>query len=135
MKKQFLLCACPAVFALAAGCSSASGGNSAVAAPVYQEDAMRFDRAKWVDEVNAYKVPYPRQQMMKSLKADTLKIGMPKAEVIALLGEKTKTDKFASHGLVYWIGPEPGAISIDSQWLVIDFDSKDALKSFDLVTD
>lgn len=96
---------------------------------------MDFDQKIWADEAGIYKKPYPRQQMLASLKKTALKVGTPKATIVSMLGAATKTDKFAEHGLVYVLGPEPGAISVDSQWLVIDFDGDQKVKSFDVVTD
>jgi hypothetical protein len=135
MKKQVLRCVCSIAFALTGGCSNANGGNGTQTAQPYQDAAMEFDHAKWVDEDNASKAPYPRQQMISSLTKTKLKPGVLMKDVTVMLGESTKTNKFTNHGLVYWIGPEKGQISIDSQWLVIDFDSDQRLKSFDIITD
>lgn len=40
-------------------------------------------------------------------------------QIIALLGPPTKTSKYRDADLVYWLGPERGLISIDSEWLLI----------------
>jgi hypothetical protein len=44
---------------------------------------------------------------------------MRRDQVIALLGPPTKTGKFRDAELVYWLGPERGLFSIDSEWLLI----------------
>jgi outer membrane protein assembly factor BamE (lipoprotein component of BamABCDE complex) len=95
---------------------------------------MEFDAKKWADEAGIYKKPYPRQQMLSSV-LKTLKAGLPKETVISMLGPRTKTDKFSNHGLVYLIGPEPSAISVDSQWLAIDFDQNDKIKNVQVLSD
>lgn len=61
--------------------------------------------------------------------------GMARSEVIALLGTPRKTDKFEDHGLVYVLGPERGWISIDHEWLLVDFDSADRVAKVTVVTD
>jgi hypothetical protein len=42
-----------------------------------------------------------------------------KQEVVARLGEPPKTEYFKNFDLVYYLGPERGFISIDSEWLVL----------------
>lgn len=46
-------------------------------------------------------------------------IGLSRPEVVALLGEPSKTEYFKEFDLVYYLGPERGFISIDSEWLVL----------------
>lgn len=96
---------------------------------------MTFDADKWRDEDLIYAAPHPRQQMLKSVRNDVLKDGMTAEEIIAFLGPATETDKFADHGLVYWLGPEPGLLGVDSQWLLIDFDSQGGLEATSVTTD
>ncbi|HEY7188102.1 MAG TPA: hypothetical protein VH436_16220 [Vicinamibacterales bacterium] len=45
--------------------------------------------------------------------------GESRAEIVALLGEPTRMHYCKEFDLVYWLGPERGSISIDSQRLVI----------------
>ena len=96
---------------------------------------MQFDRAVWVDEAQVYGDDPVRVRMLRDVKANILKKGMARDDVVGLLGPKTDTPKFSKHGLVYYLGPESGAISVDSQWLVIDFDDADKLVKFEVVTD
>src|SRR5262245_61954220 len=42
-----------------------------------------------------------------------------RSQVVELLGEPPDTGYFRSWDLVYWLGPERGYISIDSEWLVL----------------
>jgi hypothetical protein len=61
--------------------------------------------------------------------------GMTRAEVIALLGEPTDTEKFKERGLIYVLGPERGFIRIDYEWLAIDFDSSGRVSNVAVVSD
>jgi hypothetical protein len=76
-----------------------------------------FDPIAWQDEGQV-------QQGIRLGMADrliargTLK-AMTRNEVVKLLGEPPKTDYFSDWDLVYWLGPERGFISVDSEWLVL----------------
>ena len=61
--------------------------------------------------------------------------GMTRAEVVALLGVPTETDKFRDRGLIYVLGPERGFIRIDYEWLAIDFDSDSKVSNVAVVRD
>lgn len=58
-----------------------------------------------------------------------------RAQVVALLGEPPRTDYFSSYDLVYWLGPERSAISIDSEWLVFRLDTSGRVVEYRVVTD
>ncbi|MBD1868846.1 hypothetical protein H6F95_16340 [Cyanobacteria bacterium FACHB-471] len=68
------------------------------------------------------------------LKQHTL-AGMNRSEVVVLLGEPDMTDYFQDYDLVYWLGPERGLISIDSEWLVFRLDAQGRVSEHQLVTD
>jgi hypothetical protein len=55
--------------------------------------------------------------------------------VVALLGEPRRTRYFRQYDLVYWLGPERGMISIDSEWLVLRLDKRGRVTEERLVTD
>ena len=80
--------------------------------------------------------PENRTKIIADFLNDYELVGMSKKEVIELLG---KSDNGAGYfnlenRLVYYLGPERGLISIDSEWLVIDF--RDGLVSeYFLTTD
>ena len=61
--------------------------------------------------------------------------GRTRAQLVALLGEPPKTDYFREYDLVYWLGPERGLMSIDSEWLVFRLDSTGRVREHRLVTD
>jgi hypothetical protein len=45
--------------------------------------------------------------------------GKTRQDVITLLGEPSDEGYFRKWDLVYWLGPERGYFSIDSEWLVL----------------
>ena len=61
--------------------------------------------------------------------------GIARNEVVALLGETSKSGYFADWDLVYWLGPERGFISIDSEWLVFRLDANQKVIEYRIVTD
>lgn len=82
-------------------------------------DHVAFNKEKWQDTKLTTTEPYIRTQMVDTIVDDLLKPGMSKDSVIELLGPPTNTDYFSSYDLHYWLGPEPGSVSVDSSWLVI----------------
>ena len=96
---------------------------------------MTFDPERWKDQKVVYAPPYPRRQMVEEVRRTHLRKGIARTEVIALLGAPTQTEKFADHDLVYWLGPEAGAISVDSQWLLIDLDTAGRVETVSIATD
>jgi len=61
--------------------------------------------------------------------------GMTREQVIAIVGEPDKTEYFKEWDLVYWLGPERGFISIDSEWLVFRLDSQKKVTDLRIVRD
>jgi hypothetical protein len=62
-------------------------------------------------------------------------MGMTRSEVLGLLGPPPPTDKFEDHGLVYVLGPERGWISLDYEWLLVDFDPAGRASTVRVVSD
>jgi hypothetical protein len=60
---------------------------------------------------------------------------MTRAAVVALLGPPTQTTYFRDYDLVYWLGPERGFMSIDSEWLVMRVGANDRIADCRIVTD
>ena len=89
--------------------------------PVVKDYASRmpFDSSKWQNEelVNT-RNPVRIRMVDDMLKKHNL-VGMTKENLIALLGIPPKTGYFSNYDFVYWLGPERGFFSIDSEWLVI----------------
>ena len=62
--------------------------------------------------------------------------GLTIDEVKTLLGAPTKTSYFQEdNNIVYYLGNERGLISIDSEWLVIDFDDIKEVVKYEVVRD
>jgi hypothetical protein len=61
--------------------------------------------------------------------------GKSRSQVIKLLGEPPETGYFRKWELVYYLGPERGFISIDSEWLVLRFGRDGRVAEERIVTD
>ncbi|HEY4257842.1 MAG TPA: hypothetical protein VGM66_11560 [Candidatus Udaeobacter sp.] len=79
---------------------------------------VAFDSAVWKASLSTQDDPI-RLRMVDDLLRQYRLRGMRQDELIALLGEPPKTDYFSDYQIVYWLGPERGFISIDSEWLAI----------------
>ncbi len=97
--------------------------------------SISFDQSQWKNEEQITEEPYIRLQMIKDVMDNHLSRGLSRDQVIAKLGQPTETPYFRDYDLVYWLGAEPGLISIDSKWLVIKLDSQNAVADYKLVTD
>jgi hypothetical protein len=60
---------------------------------------------------------------------------MTRGQVTAIVGKPTKTEYFKEWDLVYWLGPERGWVSIDSEWLVFRFNSQQKVTDCKIVRD
>src|SRR5271163_4646713 len=78
-----------------------------------------FDSVSWRDELSLRNGG--REQMADRLVGRHALQGKTRVEVVSLLGEPPRTDYFADWDLVYFLGPERGFLSIDSEWLVVRF--------------
>ena len=77
----------------------------------------RFSREKWLD------APENRTRIVDDLLANHELVGMTGEEILALLGDHDNESGYFQQQdrLVYWLGPERGLMSIDSEWLILDF--------------
>ncbi len=92
-----------------------------------------FDSLVWVDEDLIQEGV--RLKMADSLIKRRLLDGKTRTEIIRLLGNPTETSYFQDWHLIYWLGPERGFISIDSEWLVIRFGPDDKVTEYQLIRD
>ena len=60
--------------------------------------------------------------------------GMSPSEIVNLLGPSDGGEMWDA-SYVYWLGPERGLFSIDSEWLLIELDSKSRVSSVRIVRD
>lgn len=94
---------------------------------------QRFDAVAW--QAGQSRTDGVRVRMVDDLLRRHSFQGMTREQVIGLLGEPDKTGYFKDWDLVYWLGPERGFMSIDSEWLVIRFDSQQKVTDFRMVSD
>ncbi|WP_432200354.1 hypothetical protein ACRAQ7_12210 [Erythrobacter sp. W53] len=76
-----------------------------------------------------------RIEMIEHLRWSGKLDGLSEAEVVELLGPETETTYFQEYDFVYSLGPERGFLSIDSEWLVIDFDDNGEVSRYQIVRD
>ncbi|MFS0879629.1 hypothetical protein [Metabacillus niabensis] len=96
--------------------------------------------------INEYKSSFKTNRWLTSLSERVYMVdnllstydlkGKTKSEVIELLGAPTDTGYFKTKtNIVYYLGNERGLISIDSEWLVIDFDEGERVVNYSVRTD
>lgn len=94
------------------------------------ENHSTFTQEKWLNDYEQ------RVRIVGDLLSRYQLKKMTKSEIIQLLGEPTETEYFAEpNNIVYYLGPERGFISIDSEWLVIWFDVQDRVTKFKILRD
>ena len=91
-----------------------------------------FDRDLWLTDQPR---SVARQRMADRLLARRILIGLPRPQVIAMLGEPRDTEYFRQWDMVYLLGDERGFISIDSEWLVLRLGSNGKVIEARLVRD
>ncbi len=98
-----------------------------------------FEKEEWLHGTNAAQLHFPRLGMSDDLIEKRTLQGMEKKEVLAMLGEPAKKDiqwsKNDRFDLLYWLGPERGFMSVDSEWLGIIFDKTGKVSQYKLVRD
>jgi hypothetical protein len=80
---------------------------------------IEFESAAWKEaEGSANKI---RVRMIDSLLRKHTLVGMTRTQIDSLLGTPNKTSYFSDYEYVFWLGPERGFMSIDSEWLALKF--------------
>ncbi|WP_406694676.1 hypothetical protein V5E97_26830 [Singulisphaera sp. Ch08] len=92
-----------------------------------------FDLIAWQDPIRV--VQGVRLEMADRLVAGHLLHGKTRQQVIQLLGEPSSEGYFRDWNLVYWLGPERGYLSIDSEWLVLRLGRDDRVIESRIVRD
>lgn len=92
-----------------------------IIAPSFQNYSERvsFDSTTWKRGENL-KNPV-RIHMIDDLLRSRALVGLNKTQINNLLGTPSVTSYFKEYDYVYWLGPERGPFSIDSEWLGIKF--------------
>jgi hypothetical protein len=94
-----------------------------------------FNAVAWRDSSQVYSDAAVRGCIVDDLLVRHPMVGRRRTDVVILLGEPKPTPYFKNYDLVYWLGPERGLMSIDSEWLVMRLDSIGRVKEVRLVTD
>lgn len=97
--------------------------------------ASRFSAEAWQENRRRPLTGPPRIDMIDDLLARHELVGLPRADVVALLGEPDETAYFREYDLVYWLGPERGFMGIDSEWLVLRLDGEGRVTERRIVRD
>lgn len=96
-------------------------------------DEREFDSAVWRDSAHAD--PPVRMQMVDDLLESFELSAMTESDIDRLLGPGDSTAYFSSYDRVYRLGRERGPLSIDSEWLVLRFDSAGRVAEHRILTD
>jgi hypothetical protein len=94
---------------------------------------VAFDSTAWKAE-NRGGAEGVRVHMVDDLLRIHRLVGLSRVQLEELLGRPPATEYFPEYDYVYWLGPERGPFSIDSEWLVIKF-REDRVASARVVTD
>lgn len=81
-----------------------------------------FDSTRWRESMASEQADPVRLRMIDDLLRKHRLQGMTREDVDALLGRPAKTNFFQDYEYVYWLGPERGFMSVDSEWLGLKFD-------------
>jgi hypothetical protein len=92
-----------------------------------------FDAARW-RQVQTIGNPV-RLGMIEWLVRSGRLDGLTRAEVVGLLGPPDGGPYFRDWDLVWWLGPERGLMSIDSEWLVVRIGSDGRVAEYRVVRD
>ncbi|MBS1999377.1 MAG: hypothetical protein JSS86_23785, partial [Cyanobacteria bacterium SZAS LIN-2] len=80
-----------------------------------------FDSTVWKESLKSKSSDQVRLNMVDDLLSKNKLVGMSRADVEKLIGKPPPTEYFSEYQYVYWLGPERGFISIDSEWLALKF--------------
>jgi hypothetical protein len=109
-----------------------------VVAPTADDYSHRtaFESRAWRDRSLDQDLHWPtRLRMVDDLTATRRLDGLTRAELLTLLGPSDQSGKWRDWDLVYWLGPERGFMRIDSEWLVVQFDSSGRVAAYRIVRD
>ncbi|MEO0476612.1 MAG: hypothetical protein AAF085_11685 [Planctomycetota bacterium] len=94
-----------------------------------------FDAEIWKSSPATWDEDSPRLMMVDDLLATGRLIGQSRESAVQMLGPADDTPYFRDYDLVYWLGPERGFFSIDSEWLIIKLDEEGVIRDASLARD
>lgn len=103
--------------------------------PLDRCTSREWNATSWRDAANARDASAVRGCMVDAMLKRHRLVGWSKDSVVALLGPADTTEYFSVHDLVFWLGPERGFISVDSEWLIITLDPQQRVMSAQIATD
>jgi len=95
---------------------------------------QRFDEGAWKASEGNGTNPV-RIRMVDDLLSRHSFLGMTRDQVTGIIGDPDKTDYSEDWNMVYWLGPERGFMSIDSEWLVFQWDGQKKVTGYRIVRD
>jgi hypothetical protein len=95
----------------------------------------RFGSKAWQDPKQVESEDPVRLRMVDDLIKSEQLDHLRRADVELLLGKPSTENYFKEYDLVYWLGPERGYISVDSEWLAIALDKDEVVCSYRIVRD
>ena len=98
-----------------------------------------YEKQEWLHGTSRTQMRFPRLGMADYLIEHRMLHGLGKREVIEMLGatdgEDIQWSEKDNFDLLYWLGPERGFMSVDSEWLAIKFDGSGKVAEYKLVRD
>jgi len=95
---------------------------------------QRFDPVAWKADDRSFTNAVRIRMVDDLLRRHSFR-GMTREQTVAIVGEPDKTGYFKEWDMVYWLGPERGFTSIDSEWLVFRLDSQKKVTDLRIVRD
>ena len=105
--------------------------------PIFDDYSKRieFDSTAWKNSNTISDPEFLRLRMVDSFLSKNQLIGMHKTEIEELIGPPDDTEYKKNWDMVYWLGPERSFISIDSEWLVFNYNRDNIITEYKIVTD
>ncbi len=94
-----------------------------------------YKRSDWTNQEAYEKEPHPRLKIADGLIYRKSLYNLNRDQVVKLLGIPRDHGYCKSYDLVYWLGPERGFFSIDSEWLAIKFGRNGLVEQYLIVRD
>lgn len=92
-----------------------------------------LDAAQWKADVAGN--DGARHEMAPRMVAWNSLVGLPRAEVVEMLGDPSRTGASQGDDLKYRVGNERSLFALDSEWLLVRFGTDDRVREARLVTD
>ncbi|MCL5745862.1 MAG: hypothetical protein M1541_18375, partial [Acidobacteria bacterium] len=95
---------------------------------------QQFDPVAWRADTHSFTNAVRIRMVDDLLRRHSFR-GMTRDQITGIIGEPDKTEYFRDWDMVYWLGPERGFTSIDSEWLVFRLDLQKKVTDYRIVRD